>query len=132
MPQKIKHLIWKAGNETILMRMNLVKRKININPICPVCKEKEETTLHGLVECPPIEQLWFISPLAIKVAYCRANNFKELLQKWLTFSEIDNKERVWISERIATTCWFIWKQINEIAFENKNFNMQLILSIHAD
>lgn len=56
-PQKIKHFMWKACNEALLMKMNLIKRNMNIDPNCLICKEHNKTTFHGFVNCPLIMQL---------------------------------------------------------------------------
>lgn len=82
------------------MKMNLIKRKINIQPTCPICKNKDETTLHRLVECPLIKQLWIISPLAIKIRELKANNFKEWMQRRFEIPNTTDKDRLWICERI--------------------------------
>lgn len=48
-PPKIKNFSWRACNETIPMKVNLNKRKINIQIAFLLCKDEDETIVHGLV-----------------------------------------------------------------------------------
>lgn len=42
--------------------------------------------------------------------------------------EITNKERKWICECISMYCWTIWKHKNDIIFNGKQWNINLLLS----
>ncbi|KAK3229618.1 hypothetical protein Dsin_001499 [Dipteronia sinensis] len=51
MPLKIKIFIWRACNDWIPTLANLNKRGIEVNRICPVCKQAYESTVHALWTC---------------------------------------------------------------------------------
>lgn len=46
-PQKVKHLVWRASNEAIPTLLNLWKRRV-VNYVCyPMCKSDIEDTTHA-------------------------------------------------------------------------------------
>lgn len=47
-PNQIRLLVWRAGSPS---RVNLVRRKLLTNSICPQCKKGPEDTLHALWTC---------------------------------------------------------------------------------
>lgn len=44
--------------------MNPVKRGINVDPICNLCKMNIETTLSLRIE---VRKIWFTSPLSLRI-----------------------------------------------------------------
>lgn len=50
-PSKVKHFLWRASVGCLPNRDILRIKKVNVNPICPMCNEEEETILHILVKC---------------------------------------------------------------------------------
>lgn len=77
-------------------------------------QRKKETILHGLVTCHFIDKVWYASQFAIRINTDGMRNFQEWMKYWLTLTNVTNKERLWICERITITCWFIWKSKNAI------------------
>lgn len=54
-PNQIRLLVWRVGSPT---RVNLVRRKLLIDSICPQCKKGPEDTLHALWTCPLLSTVW--------------------------------------------------------------------------
>lgn len=108
-PQKIKHFIWKACHEAIPIKMNLIKKGINTNPICNIYNKENETTLHRLVTCSETRKIWYASTLSLRITDDESEkpNFQIWLMKWLTMNNIKNKEKNWTCEYIAILCWHI-------------------------
>lgn len=78
---KIKDFIWKACNNALPTRDNLIKGNINVEPICPICNGNNESILRNLVTCPRVEQVWHASMLTIRSSWLNVNTFKEWLNK---------------------------------------------------
>ena len=50
-PNKIKVFGWKACNEILPTRLNLSKRKIIVDAMCPICLRFPESVFHALWDC---------------------------------------------------------------------------------
>ncbi|TXG46285.1 hypothetical protein EZV62_028213 [Acer yangbiense] len=51
LPLKIKNFIWKACNDWIPTGVNLARHGVKLDTLCPVCLNKNETTVHALWRC---------------------------------------------------------------------------------
>ncbi|KAK3217989.1 hypothetical protein Dsin_011959 [Dipteronia sinensis] len=51
-PLKVKIFVWRACENWIPTRTNLLLRKVPSDSICPCCDQKAETTMHALWCCP--------------------------------------------------------------------------------
>ena len=50
-PNKIKVFGWRACHDILLTRLNLTKRRIISDNMCPICCRCPESTIHALREC---------------------------------------------------------------------------------
>ncbi|KAK3218043.1 hypothetical protein Dsin_012013 [Dipteronia sinensis] len=50
-PLKVEIFIWKACHEWIPTMINLARLGIVVQPLFPICKKKDETTVHALWGC---------------------------------------------------------------------------------
>lgn len=92
-PSKIKFLIWKVYYNALPTKDNLIKRNMNVDPICPVCNVHNETILHSLVTCPIIEKVWYASSLSLRISPNNANDFKEWIYKWFREENFKTKKK---------------------------------------
>ena len=60
-PTNVKNFIWHAAANVIPMADNLIKRRVQVNFICPICNASNESLLHILVECPFAKTCWLLS-----------------------------------------------------------------------
>jgi len=60
---KVKHFIWRALINVFLTADNLLPRKVEVSPICPICSAATESVLHCLVECLFAHSCWLLSSL---------------------------------------------------------------------
>ena len=65
---KVKHFWWKVCNNALATRVNVVKRKCDVSPWCPICGEKIETIEHLFFECEWAKKVWFGSDLGLKLS----------------------------------------------------------------
>lgn len=47
-PNKIRHFIWRACNESLPTKQNLYKQKVALNGLCECCRCEDEDILHAL------------------------------------------------------------------------------------
>ncbi|KAM1262994.1 hypothetical protein ACFX2G_028665 [Malus domestica] len=58
-PPKIRNFLWRAVSEALATMGGLYTRKSASSPLCPICKNQEESVLHMLLRCPWVEPIWF-------------------------------------------------------------------------
>ena len=68
-PNKIKHLCWRACTESLPTLANLYQRKVVSSLLCSNCGRASETALHTLQDCD-------------KVQCCQGLNFNKLANTW--------------------------------------------------
>ncbi|KAK9995822.1 hypothetical protein SO802_020508 [Lithocarpus litseifolius] len=57
-PPKVRNFMWWACSNILPTKANLVQKKVQVDPICTVCGQHEETTGHILWECPLARNMW--------------------------------------------------------------------------
>ena len=57
-PSKVRNFMWRACSDVFPTRVNLLRRKVHINPLCTLCGQHDETTSHILWECPFAHNTW--------------------------------------------------------------------------
>ena len=59
-PPKVRNFIWWASSKILPTKANLVKKKVQVDPIYTVCGQHEVTTGHILWECPLTRNMWVL------------------------------------------------------------------------
>lgn len=57
-PSKIKVFMWRACEAIIPTRVNLQRRGVSVDVLCPACFQHPETTDHALVTCRRSKRFW--------------------------------------------------------------------------
>ena len=100
-PNTEKHFIWRACNDILPTRENLHRRKIIMDPLCPICGLEVETTLHILWECPSTTDVWGASSKRIKKSCFTGQSFFRMLEEiGRKFTEEDIKLFVGLSRQV--------------------------------
>ncbi|KAH9613032.1 hypothetical protein KSS87_008704 [Heliosperma pusillum] len=70
-PPTWKVLIWKIMTNSLPMREEFLKRRIQIDPVCPFCNYEGsvETTAHLFCDCEISKRIWAASTLGITTGY---------------------------------------------------------------
>lgn len=88
MPGKVKHFLWRACTDSLPTRINLMKRKILSDPICHLCGQADEDTLHALWGCKAIKQVWDRDFNWVNQFEAAQGSFQDLVEKVLSKTEI--------------------------------------------
>uniref|UniRef100_A0A803P564 Reverse transcriptase zinc-binding domain-containing protein n=1 Tax=Cannabis sativa TaxID=3483 RepID=A0A803P564_CANSA len=75
-PPKMKNLLWRAEKRCIPTMTQLQSKRVNVNPICPVCTMAPETIEHSLLSCPVVAAVWDRVGIALCWAIWNARNDK--------------------------------------------------------
>ena len=98
--------MWRAGNDSVPTRANLVKRKVLDDALCQECKLHAEDTLHAVRSCPKLIDTWNVHFSQLKADAVQCASFLEV---------IDRASLVKTSfELFAMTVSAIWMQRNKV------------------
>ena len=110
-PPKVRNFIWRASSDILPTRVNLLCRKIQVDPRCTLCGQHDETTTHILWDCLFARNVWALVRGKLQKSRSGVLSFYELAQMMmtrLTTSELET----W-----AMVSWSIWNARNKFHFE---------------
>ncbi|KAF4355421.1 hypothetical protein G4B88_020322 [Cannabis sativa] len=109
------NFIWRVYNHWIPVKVELCKRRMNIDTSCDWCKTQDETLCHALWLCPAFQNIWqqvgfstYISP--------SLNKARDVLLELAHHLSKDNMIQ------FIGLSWLIWKRKNHFVFQNKKPN----------
>ena len=62
-PPKVCVFAWKAAREALATRLNKMKRHMEVDGVCTICGQEDESVHHALVRCPHAQNLWNVMRL---------------------------------------------------------------------
>ena len=80
-PNRVKSLVWRAGTNALPTWMNLVRRQILADAICPECKVQPEDKLHALWSCPKLQDTWKVKFRKLVTETGTCSSFFEILER---------------------------------------------------
>ncbi|KAL2334986.1 hypothetical protein Fmac_016199 [Flemingia macrophylla] len=96
-------LMWRACQNRLSVRAS----KVTADPMCPMCGEAKETIVHALITCPEVRQVWFASPLSLRIDPSSVTDFSQWV--YTLFERCDDE----IVELVCTLLWSIWNRRNQ-------------------
>jgi hypothetical protein len=111
-PRVIHLFLWRACNNILPTKENLLRRKIVSDPICPLCGREVETSGHVLWGCDAARSVWSESLRAIQKCAVEANEFNSI------FSYLSDRLSQEDLELAAIITQRIWLRRNQWVFEN--------------
>ena len=118
--------MWRACSNILPTKANLVQKKVQVDPICTVCRQHEETTRHILWECPLARNVWALVRGRIQKASSLEASFFLVTRHMM--ERLSGKEfEIW-----AMTAWAIWTARNRIHFQHTQPHPSEILKQATD
>lgn len=114
-PQKVKMFIWRAYHACIPTNFSLWKRKVDLSPMCTICKTKFETVDHALCGCKRSKQICDTMFQRVDLKIPVQDNFADRII-WLA-KHLNGEE----FERACLTFWSLWNDRNSF-----NHNMDVM------
>ena len=112
-PNRVKHLLWRAAYNAIPTLCNLWRRNVAISTLCPTCKAGHEDTTHALWSCPSLFVVCEPESLLKKLLRYQFSSFVDLLG--MVFSM---KDRINVN-LLAMCFWLIWNKRNSDRFDDQ-------------
>ena len=105
-PNRVKTLLWRAGNNSLPTQANLVKRKVLDDVLCQECKLDAEDTLHAIWSCPKLIDTWKVHFDQLQATTTHCASFLEVIDRALLVKTS--------FELFAMTVSAIWMRRNKI------------------
>ncbi|CAN1807830.1 Putative ribonuclease H protein At1g65750 [Linum perenne] len=110
-PNRIRHFLWLAGQDKLLTNDQRYRRKQADDPLCPLCLNQIETSLHVIRDCEFAKGVWN-----------QAGGFDTDGSLWSSTRE------VWMLNLLKSArnlefgviCWSLWKSRNARIFSSDN------------
>ena len=106
MPNKIRHFLWRAANDSLPTKKNLQKRNITQDPTCDRCKDGIEDGIHAIRGCQMVKQVWWELENCREYLNEKFASFHDLLQGILV------QKNPKLAELFAFIGWSIWHERN--------------------
>jgi hypothetical protein len=110
-PNQVKVFTWWALHDILPTRVNLVRRKVIEDNLCPVCKTERETVIHVLWTCPVAQDVWRGSLSNFQKC---GTNYSSFLTLFEDFQVRFKKETM---ELMVITARRLWLRRNSFIFE---------------
>ncbi|TQE13975.1 hypothetical protein C1H46_000397 [Malus baccata] len=104
-PPKVKVFVWKASQSILPTKVNLAKKGVSLEVRCAMCNEVPETKGDVLKECSFAWDVWFTSPIRLRLVSVRDNSIKEWLISLVDQHEVD-------LDIFCMLLWAVWQERN--------------------
>jgi hypothetical protein len=121
-PHTIKNFTWRACNNLLPTRENLLKRRVTKDAICPCCLLEDESICHALWSCPAARDVWWGGSSPFQKCVWEGSKFMQLFEYC---SQHFKKEDL---ELMAVTARKIWIRRNAMVFEGNFFQPNVVFS----
>jgi hypothetical protein len=107
-PNVVKLFLWRALHDLLPTKVNLAKKGVLQDTLCPICAMEEETVMHIIWSCPASVDVWGVGPRCLQkiggVGICFPDLFEDIRRR-CDISEL---------ELFAVTAWRIWLRRNSV------------------
>jgi ribonuclease HI len=118
---KIQQFLWRFAHNSLPVRMNIKRRGMDIDTICPVCQRLDEDGAHLFLKCKPVKQLWTDLGLEdLRLDQVDSLSPKDLIECLLAAPE--EKKILGIS-----LLWNWWSTRNKVNAEGQTLKLQTTL-----
>lgn len=110
-PAKTLNLLWRALSCCLPTNVQLQQKHVQVQLMCPVCSNGDESAYHSLVLCDFASQCW--RRIFTNFQPDGASSFPEWFVQTVDACNVVKRAEV------AVVCWAIWKARNELVWNQK-------------
>jgi hypothetical protein len=107
----VKLFMWKACNNLLPSKLNLFRRGVVVDNLCPYYWREEESVIHALWSFPAVQDVWGCGPLIFQKSCSLGTNF---LSTFAFFLMLCSKDEL---DLLAVLARRIWLRRNTLVFE---------------
>ncbi|KAF5451861.1 hypothetical protein F2P56_026923 [Juglans regia] len=111
-PEVVKMFIWKAVVNNLPTKLNLNRRRVIENPLCPVCGRENESICHILWSCSAAADVWADKESPVQKWQGMEEDFMDL---WVKLTEKLPRQDL---DLVATVMRNMWWRRNAFIFDN--------------
>lgn len=119
-PPKLRMFLWRACRNILPTQVELFRRRISVNPMCPECQLEPETTAHTLMECRGLKEIWSGAPFFLPRVDRNAT-------MWTIFAHLKDCLPRELFLLGLVLCWKVWAIRNDqLHGSNSGFPMDVV------
>ncbi|PPD92765.1 hypothetical protein GOBAR_DD10294 [Gossypium barbadense] len=115
-PTKIKIHLWRLLKDYVPHYGNLVKRRLRVESVCPLCMSEPEDSHHILWYCSILRQLWVQLKIAVNFDIFTSDRKTNFVSAFLA---MDNN----FKKLSAISLWALWYKRNKMVNEGLKFEL---------
>ncbi|KAM7531912.1 hypothetical protein LguiB_035322 [Lonicera macranthoides] len=113
-PPKMKKFMWRAIDDCLPTRVNLVARGVNVVSTCALCGQYPETATHVLLKCPVIQRVWRGVSVGVPVIFVNS-----IPQWWNDIVRRFTFQNIAVA---AAVLWSLWESRNAAVFGPRSYS----------
>ena len=114
---KLKVFLWQLCHSSLPTREILLRRGLQIDPICPLCNQHNEDLAHLFFRCPTVHNVWCLATAHNWIPSTTSIAPSDTVSTWLT--KLRQSSTLTRFDRIVALLWSIWKTRNSVVFRNE-------------
>lgn len=123
-PGKIKHFLYRAVNNTLPCKRNLIRRGITMHDGCLSCQEMSPESLdHVFLQCSWVQRFWFA---ALGFRSLAVPSFRGWISSMLAAGDTE------LVQYVAVLAWAIWKRRNNLLFNGSGAEVPELMCMAND
>ncbi|WJX23235.1 hypothetical protein P8452_12461 [Trifolium repens] len=115
-PHRLQTFMWTAAHERLLTNYRRSRWGTGVSPICPCCRNGDETLIHVLRDCVYATQVWFKLVASSHIYNFFSLNCRDWIFKNLANQVSGTRKEEW-RYIFMVTCWNLWTWRNKSIFE---------------
>lgn len=119
-PGKVKHFLWRALKNILPTADNLLSRRVDVSPICPICSAVNESVFHCLVDCVLAKSCWFMSSLGLGGS---CFSFVEWIEEIFTHCRKED------CKLVVMVCWRLWLNRNDKVWNGHSSSARSLVNV---
>jgi hypothetical protein len=108
LPAKVRIFIWRLSHNSLPLRMNIKRKKIDLDTRCPMCYRVDEDGGHLFLKCKKVKQIWRQSLLEdVRITLAEAPNPMAMFD---TICALPKEKR----DHVLILLWDWWTTRNKV------------------